>query len=74
MDEEALMLKQAFLDLVDECGKRQYRFSISWSEAEGCFYSEASGLGQGEFVEVKRRSTPLAAATALLDLVRDIQP
>lgn len=66
-----MALEDVIDELVRECGARAYSFSLNWSEAEWCFYAGASGLGKGEFVEVKRVASMLGAAKRLLALVKE---
>lgn len=63
-------LEEAIDTLKLECGLRQWRFNLQWSEAENTYYGYADGQGQGEFLEVKRRYELLDCVIALTELVK----
>lgn len=43
--------------LREVCDKRDFCYHLSYSNAEGNYYAEAYGQGNGEWTEIKRASS-----------------
>lgn len=64
---EEEMLTDALIMVRELCARLGFSFTLTWSEAEGLWYADASGQGKLEYFEIKRASTSEIALERLAE-------